>query len=126
MTTVAVPGVAFGRINWSRPIVDCPSPHCRSALLLEPGTPLYECWDCHTTAPIVWPDNWADIVQVLALRPDPVTRNWAPGESLMDLVEENLLHGILPTAAELAAHSGPLLRISDDRITAGHRALGAS
>ena len=61
--------LAYGRINWSRVIVDCPNPLCRSALKLPYGFPAFTCWDCGATAPVIWPDNIADIVSLLLLRP---------------------------------------------------------
>lgn len=104
-------GLAYARINWSRVVVDCPRRWCTSALTLPPGHDLYQCWDCGWTAPIVWPANLPSIVAVLALRPDPKTRNWEPGETVLDLVQENIEHGILPSHDELVAaqRQGPLL-----------------
>lgn len=107
-------GLAFARINWSRIVVDCPRDWCTSAWSLPPGTEVFQCvghGGCGWTAPIVWPANLADIVAVLALRPDPKTRNWEPGETVMDLVHENLAHGIHPGHEELVAAQakGPLL-----------------
>ncbi len=114
-------GLAFARINWSRIVVDCPRRYCTSALTLPPGWGKFQCWDCGWTAPIVWPANLPDLVAVLALRPDPKTRNWEPGETVMDLVRENIEHGILPTVEELAAaqEQGPLLIETDGLIVTG-------
>lgn len=114
-------GLAFARINWSRIVVDCPRTWCTSALTLPPGTDVFRCWDCHWSAPIVWPANLPDIVSVLSLRPDPKTRNWQPGETVMDLVLENIEHGILPDLAELerANAAGPLILEQDGLIVTG-------
>lgn len=99
---VVLAGSAFARVNWNRIVVDCPRPGCTSALMVPPFSPGFECWDCGWSAPIVWPPNLADIVAVLLMRPDPKTRNWEPGETVMELVGENLAHGIAPTRDELA------------------------
>lgn len=125
---VAVPGVTFARINWGRPVVDCPSPHCTSALMLPAGTPVTQCWDCGACGAVVWPANLDDIALVLAQRPDDKTRNWEPGETLMDLVNENLLHGILPSGLDQLDPDrvGPLLVVRDDRIVCGRAALGGN
>jgi hypothetical protein len=114
---------AYGRVNWSRIIVDCPGRYCRGALKLPYGWPVYTCWDCDTVAPIVWPDNMADIAAVLALRPRPENRNWQPGETLEFLVAENIEHrdGIGP---DPSAHPGRLeMSIINGRIVGGHPAL---
>ncbi len=128
-TDIAVPGVTFARINWGRPVVDCPSPHCTSALMLPPGTPLTRCWDCGAGGDVVWPANLDDIVLVLAQRPDEKTRNWEPGESVMDLLNENLLHGILPSSLDQLQPGDrrpPALVVTDDRIVSGRAALGGT
>lgn len=129
MTQIAIPesaaggvllaGTAFARINCNRIIVDCPAPHCRSALMLPPFHPGFECWDCGWSAPIVWPPNLADIVSVLLLRPDPMTRCWLPGETVMDLVAQNFEHGIRPSddALALAQAAGPLMEERDGFVT---------
>ncbi len=117
--------LAKARINWGRVIVDCPNQHCRSALALPPGWPLYVCWDCPAIGGIVWPDNLADIAAVLWLRPDPFTRSWEPGESLEQLVAENIAHrvGIGEHWENLPAGGGAVLRITNGHIVDGHPAL---
>jgi hypothetical protein len=69
----------------------------------------------------VWPPNVEDIERLLAQRPVPAARNWAPGEDVHDLLEENLRHGLLPfSPAELeGVPDGPLLEIRGDHIVAG-------
>jgi hypothetical protein len=118
-------GLPKARIEWGRIVVDCPSPHCRSALTVPPGWPLYACWDCPAIGGIVWPDNLADIASVLWLRPDPSTRGWNPGESLETLVGENIAHrvGIGEHGEALPAEGGPVLLIVNGRIVDGHPAL---
>ena len=39
-------------------------------------------------------DECAAIVQLLAVRPVPSTRNWLPGEPVADLAAENVEHGV--------------------------------
>jgi hypothetical protein len=114
-------GLAFARINWSRIVVDCPRRWCTSALSLPPGWEHFQCWDCGWSAPVVWPANLPEIVAVLALRPDPKTRNWEIGETVMGLVRENIEHGILPSVEELAAaqEQGPLLLTRDGMVVTG-------
>jgi hypothetical protein len=41
-----------------------------------------------------FPPERTEIERVLALRPDPETRNWWPGETLAELAAENAEHGI--------------------------------
>jgi hypothetical protein len=75
--------------------------------------PEFRCSYCGMTAPIDWPPNMADILDVLMLRPVPHTRNWYPkdhdvalrfriphGQSIDDLRAENRDHGVPATHAE--------------------------
>jgi hypothetical protein len=88
--------VALARFNWGRWIVDCGSRLCTSALMLPPGTPIMRCWDCEfVTEDIIWPEAVGLIENLLLMRPDEKTRNWEPGETVDDLVRENLRHGII-------------------------------
>jgi hypothetical protein len=72
-----------------------------------------------------WPPNVADIEAMTAARP-PHARNWNPGETLADLLEENVMHGLVPTsgldAAIEAGRSAPLLLIQGDRVVSGELA----
>ncbi len=100
-------------------IADCPRP-CGNAEHLfrrtDPGRPdsprlvpvtEFTCSYCRLTAPVEWPKNMPEIMEVLALRPVPHTRNWYPkdhegairfrvphGQSVADLKEENAAHGV--------------------------------
>ncbi len=118
-------GWARARINWGRIVVDCPSPICKAALTLPPGWPVYDCWECPAVGAVAWPANLADIASVLWLRPDPFTRNWEPGESLEQLVVENIAErvGIGEHGEALPAEGGLVLTIVAGRITGGHPAL---
>lgn len=118
-------GWARARINWGRIVVDCPAPGCLAALTLPPGWPVYDCWECPAVAAVAWPSNLADIASVLWLRPDPFTRNWDPGESLEQLVGENITAGvgIGRHGEHLPPGAGRVLAIVNGRIVGGHPAL---
>jgi hypothetical protein len=111
----AISGAAYARVSypWGW-MADCPARYCRSALKLERFQPVYECMDCPEVAAIIWPPFAEDVERLLMMRPDPVTWNWNPGETLHDLLWENSIHGVLtaPTGVE----SGPVLSIVGDRI----------
>jgi hypothetical protein len=94
VSDLAVPGVAYARVNWGRWLADCPAPYCRSALELQPGEQGMICWDCGAACDVVWPADTALITELLAARPDPITRNWEPAEPINHLLVENLAHGI--------------------------------
>ncbi len=108
-------GVSYARCNWSRWVGDCPSPFCLAALQLRRYQPWFTCMECGETGEIVWPARAEDVERLLSMRPDPNTRNWEPGETLNDLLLENMQHGVLSHAA-VAAPPGPLLSIVDDAI----------
>ncbi len=51
--------------------------------------------------PVVLPPDRAAIEAVLVLRPDVATRNWLPGETVGDLVAENIANGVpVPEGAD--------------------------
>lgn len=106
------------RYNWGRPIVDCPV--CTSALTLPPQTPTFECWDCGARAEVEWPDAEfvAGVERLLSMRPAVETRNWHPGETLHDLLAENVEHGVMnPLALAVGSGPGNVLEILGGRIT---------
>jgi LSD1 subclass zinc finger protein len=115
--------VVAARVNWGRWIVDCPA--CPSALALAPGAPVLRCWDCAAVAEVAWPDDELrdGVERLLAVRPSPHTRNWTPGETLHDLLAENIAHdvvaGALQRLAELGAApaGGRLYLVEGDRLT---------
>jgi hypothetical protein len=80
------------RSNW---VAECP--HCQSYILIEPDE-LFFCPDCLMqgsqgyAAFIRWPDQIDAIVEALAQRADPATRNWLLHETLDDLRRENAEH----------------------------------
>jgi hypothetical protein len=44
-----------------------------------------------------WPERVSDIERVVLARPAPTTRNWLPGETVADLVAENIENGLIPS-----------------------------
>jgi len=80
-------------------IVECPD--CKSAEMVDTDHPLFFCSNCLNGAldgrwrRVEFPaaKQRAQIEGVLALRPNPDTRNWAPGESVAALKRENREHG---------------------------------
>ena len=85
------------RVDHGRWLADCPL--CNGAELVSPGKP-FRCQSkpCVAVAHVTWPTSatQARIEALLALRPDPATRNWRPRETLKALAAENAAHG-LPT-----------------------------
>ncbi len=104
MTDLVLWGVVpptAARVNWGRWVADCTM--CRSALALTPGLPGFVCWDCGARVEVVWPsvEVQAGVERVLAFRPDPATRNWSTAETVQQLWEENLDHGIAVLALDV-------------------------
>ncbi len=95
-------------VNHGRWVVECDAADCRGAIdvsqRLSAAGVVCDCRDrtaCyHQTDPcghiirIDWPTDLEAIDRVLALRVDPITRNWLLGETVEDLKAENLLHGM--------------------------------
>jgi hypothetical protein len=98
------------RIELGHWLAECGTPYCRDALRLEYGAG-FLCPTCGIAQDVVWPAP-ADarrIVALLGYRPDWVNRNWLPHESVMDLLGENVLHGIEhATSPELGASASTL------------------
>lgn len=106
MTTLTRPR-AVARVNHGRWIADCP--FCPGAEQIWPqgirraedvafpfgiANGILHCGTTGSTCPVDFPDERFDITRVLARRPDERTRNWFPGESVADLVAENIGHGV--------------------------------
>lgn len=113
---LALRGYVYARVNWSRWIGDCPSPFCQSAQQMSPGWRWFRCEDCGADGEMVWPKMVDDIARLLLMRPNPINRNWHPGESLSDLMRENMEHGVIADLVELGHGSRPLLEIINDQI----------
>lgn len=83
---------AFAELNHGRWIVNCPA--CPNAFL-ESQVPDM-CPNCQTRiTKVVAPDEKErfEIYQVTSIRPEE-NRNWVPGESMSDLVAENIAYGV--------------------------------
>jgi hypothetical protein len=102
-------------------VADCPREGCGNVEYLcdqenplNPASPRtrrrsqFLCSNCkYFTSDIEWPANGAELMEVLAVRPIPGTRNWYPrdhsvavragiphGQSVADLRDENAEHGL--------------------------------
>lgn len=89
-------------VNWGRWVADCPRPLCGNAVQLTPKQTSFFCEaGCLLIAEVEWPNNVAELDEVLQARPVPAMRNWAPaghrqaivtgfpeGQTPSDLVEE--------------------------------------
>lgn len=67
---------------------------------VAPGDASFTCRECWTTCGLLWPPFAAAVERLLMMRPDVTTRNWEPGETLHDLLEENVGHGIGPAGPD--------------------------
>lgn len=82
------------RSNW---VVQCPV--CRG-VVFAPEDDVFFCPDCMMAFNdgramwIAFPEERAEIERLLLLRPNPNNRNWLFGETVEQLVAENLEHGI--------------------------------
>lgn len=82
-------------------LVMCPDPACNGAQLACPECPQFFCVDCLNALargmvlPVRWPDAEAvhAIESALDARPDLLTRNWRPDETVGALLAENVIFG---------------------------------
>lgn len=107
--------VAVAYLNHGRWVAHCPRPGCTNAEGFGriDGGPAgglradsFECraeiapglhmGGCGLRCAVDWPPEVAEIEALVMCRPSPVTRNWQPGETLHDLLKENLAHGLIP------------------------------
>ena len=152
--------VAYARVCWGRWVADCPRDGCTQAehFGVDPATrhvgglggKVFRCGTegtachcgvagpagCGLVCAVVWPENVEAIEKLLALRPAEQTRNWTPGEDLVDLMAENVAHGVGGPAAgqvEAGYRGGRLLMVTEREIVtdrlgldyfAARRALG--
>ena len=109
MNLVTLRPVTLARAYCGMWIVDCP--RCRDARHLPFGTTAYECVYCGLGMEPAWPSEAmrAGVERLLSMRPIAYNRNWTPGETLHDLLAENIEHGIGPDAGES-------IMIADDKI----------
>jgi hypothetical protein len=83
-------GVYIARVEHGRWIANCP---CYSGVLVNPEWPKAGCLECGRWWPVVFPQNWRDIEDVLLARPRASQRGWI-GESIEKLEDENRAHGV--------------------------------
>jgi hypothetical protein len=122
MTDVAVPGVAYARMEWFAWLADCPDPYCDNAMMLVPGQAVYRCEGrgaCGTEGPIMWPPDPIAIETVLSMRPAMRNRCWLPGETIEDLLVENAAHHCLPVEWEQVTERTVLAETIDGVVVAG-------
>lgn len=107
---ISVSPSTLGRVYAGQWIADCPL--CSSASVLRFGSPAWDCQDCGTELEVRWPpeETRRGIERLLSMRPISHTRNWFPGETLHDLLAENVTHAIGP------AEEGQELLIVGDEI----------
>ena len=88
--------------------------YCPQAVSLEKMQPGFRCPDCDAANEVEWPsvDMVRGVERLLLMRPSPKNQNWLPGETLHDLLAENLEHGVV------TPDPGAVLAIVGDRIEA--------
>lgn len=77
MTALITPPVAQAYVNHGRWIAECPF-ECGSARQLQPHERLFQCSECKSILPIIWPPDADGIWEALNERRLPRTRNWFP------------------------------------------------
>lgn len=91
-------------------------PHCPSAQRACFSDRRFYCVDKDCPRPfpgawltVVWPDNWAQIEQLLLVRPDSRYQHWQPTETLADLEAQNAEHrdALLPAPAASGLQTQP-------------------
>jgi hypothetical protein len=98
-------------VNHGRWIAECPD--CRGAQVAARSDPRFFCVDCLNAwcggrwVRLVWPPDASDI-EALLLKRETHHRNWSPGESVNDLLAENVAH------ATILSSPPPGLVIADD------------
>jgi hypothetical protein len=125
-------------MNWGLWVAECPQAWCNGVDHYGPGPNTgrigglgertFRCPRCGHETDAVWPEAADDITALLAQRPMVENRNWLLGETVDQLLRENINHGILPPTLE----PGTGLRIINGRfedrtVLAGAtlRAIGA-
>lgn len=99
------PFVARGR--W---LVVCPNPGCGGMQLAAPGIDVFFCIECNNGGRplflrVAWypPEAIHAIESALDARPDPLTRNWQPNETVGFLLAENHGADLLDASGEAPA-----------------------
>lgn len=122
VTDLAIPGLAYAEANWGRWIARCPAGLCTNAVQVTRRQSRFECLgagSCGWTSPIVWPADPDAIEMLLRRRPDAHTRSWVLGETLEDLLAENVAHGLMPVGLDLDGPSVGLMQTINGRIVGG-------
>ena len=87
--------VAYAIVNAGRWLVHCPFPGCNGAQYASAHDARFWCVDCDNKAvggqwiKVLWPDSVDDIEQALLHRPTEA-QHWLTGETVQDLVDQNL------------------------------------
>lgn len=86
-------------------VAECPRPWCVNAEWYGPGPntgrvgglgrKLFHCLRCGLHCPAEWPRDADAIWQLLQQRPCAETRNWEIGETVDNLLAENVAHGLI-------------------------------
>lgn len=98
-------------VDASRWIAHC---ECGGAEHIDPQTRLFMCGACFNAAQkhrwrmVVVPNERTvqAIEKILMFRPNPLTRNWNPGESVAELAAENVAHGFMGIGDEIRIEAG--------------------
>jgi hypothetical protein len=83
-------------INHGRWIALCPA--CQNGMAYSPEWRASLCFGCGAEYRAEPPTDWRVIEQVLLDRPAE-NQNWNPGETVSDLVAENVAHGVVGMGA---------------------------
>jgi len=88
--------VTFAFVNHGRWVANCPRwmDGCTEAHRVQPGD-RFVCANCGAVGSVEFPVDLDLVEKLLAARPVPETRNWLPGETLDELLVENLEHGVI-------------------------------
>lgn len=112
MTVLPIRICATVYISWGKWVARCPADGCPQAehYGADPDTghvggltdSTFRCGHCGMFCAAEWPDPdvAADVVALLGMRPVPATRSWLPGETVENLLAENVEHKLL-SAEEL-------------------------
>lgn len=130
-TDVTRAGVAYAQAIRGQWAACCPRPYCANAMPLIVGQDIFVCdslGGCGFVAEVVWPPDPQAIEAILMMRPVFTTRNWAPGETLEDLLVENAEHDCLPPEWMAVENRTLILATTNGRATGGllHQQLEAA